>query len=768
MKSGKLTSLIFGACALLIASLVFLIMEIADRTVAANAERTSITWANYISDRLTDIEGAVSGGHLTRTDREFLEGVREFSAVFRFKMFDGTGRLVLISDDFDSNLVDIDLRRHNPDAYGIVSGGKPYTEVKDGSKHPERPDVYVESYVPITRDGQLLAIIEVYVDQTEAAAALQEKYLVFGLWIVGLTLLAVSIPAAGLLLTLRRLRQNNAALVIEHENARSAERAKSEFLANMSHEIRTPMNGVIGMSELLATTQLTSRQGMFIEIIRASAGSLLKVINDILDFSKIDAGQLTLDPQPFKLTRIANEPAQLVVHIAEKKGLELLVRVQPDLPRTVTGDFGRIRQVVTNLLGNAVKFTERGQVVVDVSGQEHIGNGARVLSLRVEVRDTGVGIPAEKRGKIFCKFSQVDGSSTRRHQGTGLGLSISKGLVEAMGGEIGVRSAPGEGSIFWFAVDLPVAETVERAVRVPVDIAGTRVLVIDDNETNRFILHELLVAWQMDEASAASGKEGLQRLINAAAQGRPFDIVILDHHMPGMDGAEVIRAIRGASGIEATPIIMLTSIEDPGSADMYHGLGVQGYLVKPVPASQLFDTMIEILSDQAVAVAQPSGNPVSGTVAAPSAARPDRVDVLLVEDNEVNRIVAEEMLLEAGLSHVTAGDGVQALNAFEKHAPKVVLMDISMPVMDGYVATRKLREIEAGRGLPRTPVIGLTAHAMQGDRERCLEAGMDDYIAKPISIAKLTAMIDTWIAPAPAQAREVAAPGGGAPGLAAE
>ncbi len=771
MKSGKLIALIFGASALLIANLMFLMMEIADRTIEETAERTSIAWADFISSRLTDIEGTVASGQLSEADRVFLNDMRQFGDVFRFKLFDQNGRLVLISDDFDSRLVDIDLRIHNPLAFGVSSRGEIYTVVKDGSENPDRPDVYTESYVPVMRDERMVAIVEVYSDQTEATAALDEKYLLFGLWIVGLSLLAVSTPAVALLLTLRKLRQNNAALRIEREHARSAERAKSEFLANMSHEIRTPMNGVIGMSELLATTPLNDRQSMFVDIIRASAGSLLDVINDILDFSKIDAGQLTLDPQPFKLTRIANEPAQLVAHIAEKKGLELLVRVQPGLPRTVIGDFGRIRQVVTNLVSNAVKFTASGQVVVDVSAEEHCDNGGRFLSLRVEVRDTGVGIPAEKQRYIFEMFSQVDGSSTRRHQGTGLGLSISKGLVEMMGGEIGVQSVPGEGSVFWFTVALPATETVEQAARLPVDIAGKRALVIDDNETNRFILHELLVAWRIDEASAASGREGMQRLINAAAQGRPFDIVILDHHMPGMDGADVMRAIRSASAIEETPIILLTSIDEPGSAAIYHDLGAQGYLVKPVPASQLFDTMIDILSDRAVAAAPESGPDAADTGAARTAVPDDRVDVLLVEDHEVNRIVAEEMLLDAGLSHVAAGNGVEAVEAFAKAAPKVILMDISMPVMDGYLATRKIREIEAERHLPRTPIIGLTAHAMQGDRERCLDAGMDDYIAKPVSAAKLTAMIEAWIVSAPAGTADIAASGvrnEGAPGLAAE
>ena len=772
MKSGKLISLMFGACALLIASLMFLILEIADRTVTANAERVSVAWADYISSRLSNIEEIVSGRPLSAPDREYLEQVRQLGDVFRFKMFDETGKLILISDDLAGTPEDVDLESHRPEVMAAVSRGEPYTMVKDGTEKPNRPDVYVESYVPIMRDGRVLAIVEVYLDQTEAAAALYEGHLFFGLWIIGLTLLAVSIPAVALFLTLRRLRKNNAALVIEREKALSAERAKSEFLANMSHEIRTPMNGVIGMSELLATTKLTDRQGMFVDIIRASAGSLLNVINDILDFSKIDAGQLTLDPRPFELARIADEPAQLVAHLAEKKGLELLVRVRPGLPRTVIGDFGRIRQVVTNLLGNAVKFTKSGQVVVDVSGAERAGDGVRILSLRVEIRDTGVGIPAKEQRNIFDKFSQIDGSSTRLHQGTGLGLSISKGLVAMMGGEIGVQSVPDEGSVFWFTVALPVTETVEQEPRVPVDLAGMRVLVIDDNETNRFILRELLAAWRIDQAAAASGREGLQRLTEAAAEGRPFEIVILDHQMPGMDGAEVMRAIRGTSGIEATPVIMLTSIEDSGAAGIYHELGAQGYLVKPASASQVFDTMIDILGGRAAAGSpHPAPGNEAARTGAPAGAPDGRTDILLVEDNEVNRFVAEEMLDDAGFSHVAAGNGAEALEAFTKALPKVILMDISMPVMDGYIATRKIREIEAERHLARTPIIGLTAHAMEGDREKCLEAGMDDYIAKPISSAKLTATIETWMASTPVRTAGIAASGvrnKDTPGVAAE
>jgi signal transduction histidine kinase/CheY-like chemotaxis protein len=575
------------------------------------------------------------------------------------------------------------------------------------------------------------------------------------------------IAIAGMLHFVRTMRRSNKELEAALVQAEGADRAKSEFLANMSHEIRTPMNGVIGMSELLAATPLSERQSMFVDAVRASAQSLLGVINEILDFSKIDAGQLSLDPQPFKLSRIANEPAQLVAHLAGKKGIELLVHVCPKLPQTVVGDLGRIRQVVINLVGNAVKFTERGQVVIDLSGEECVEQDKRALSLRVEIRDTGNGIPAAEQARIFEKFSQVDGSATRRHQGTGLGLSISKGLVEMMGGEIGVRSNPGAGSVFWFTVALPVAEGVEPVPRVPVEIAGKRALVVDDNETNRLILQELLAAWEIDDASAASGMEAVQRLANAAAQGRRFDIAIIDHQMPGMDGAEAIRMIRANPAIAETPVVMLTSIDDPGSAGTHRDLGAQGYLVKPAPASQLFDMIIDVLIRRAAALEPERARDVAdpGTTGAPRASR-GQVDILLVEDNEVNRMVAEQTLLAAGLSHANATNGAEAVESFRRNRPRAILMDVSMPVMDGYLATRRIREIEAARNLPRTPIIGLTAHALQGDRKKCLEAGMDDYIAKPVSTAKLKGMIETWILGG--SLPSTATPEDGGPSLAAE
>ncbi len=377
--------------------------------------------------------------------------------------------------------------------------------------------------------------------------------------------------------------------------AENADRAKSEFLANMSHEIRTPMNGVMGMAEFLKKTDLDPKQSMFADVILKSGGSLVTIINDILDFSKIDAGQLVLDPKPFKLAEAVEDVTTLVSTKVEENRLELIVRVQPDLPETYTGDVGRIRQVVTNILGNAVKFTESGHVLVDISGVvgSDEANGPQAV-LKISVSDTGVGIPPEKLDTIFEKFSQVDGSSTRKHEGTGLGLSISKMLVELMGGQIGAKSAAGEGSTFWFTLPLPVHGDVEKPDPVPTDVTGSRVLVVDDNDVNRAILEELLKSWSFEVTLTSSGLEGITALHRGASLGQPHDLVVLDYHMPEMDGIEVVEQVRASPGIQHTPIVMLTSV-DNAADNAIRGLNIQGHLVKPARSTLLLETMVKTL-----------------------------------------------------------------------------------------------------------------------------------------------------------------------------
>ena len=559
----------------------------------------------------------------------------------------------------------------------------------------------------------------------------------------------------------------------ERHRAELADRAKSEFLANMSHEIRTPMNGVMGMAELLAKTELNTKQKMFTDIIVRSGQALVTIVNDILDFSKIDSGQLELDPQPFRLAEAVEDVASLVSTKVQEKELELAVRIQPDLPEMFFGDVGRIRQIITNLVGNAVKFTDNGHVLVDVSGtvtaDEGGGEGGAIAMLLVKVEDTGIGIPADKADHVFEKFSQVDASSTRTHEGTALGLTIGKKLVEMMGGEIGVESVVGRGSTFWFTLPMPVHETGPRRKRVPVDVSGARVLVIDDNEVNRSILLEQLGAWKFDATATPSGREGIAVLNHAAQMGRPVDLVILDYHMPGMDGADVADAIRADAAIKDTQIVMLTSVDDNGNSRRLRDLVIQGHLVKPARASLLLDTMITVLQDAHdanradAADAGTTDTEITGDVAAgpptPIRTQAGKGDgkvivrqgrsglmILVAEDNEVNQIVVEQILLDAGHAYAIVENGKLALEQFMAERPDLVLMDVSMPEMNGLEATKAMREAEAdaGDGV-RTPIIGLTAHALKGDKEICMQAGMDDYMPKPISPDALQAKVAEWL-----------------------
>ena len=574
---------------------------------------------------------------------------------------------------------------------------------------------------------------------------------------------ALSIMAAAAVIGLRVFRPMMRKIADDHnalkaakevmENAKlkaeSADRAKSEFLANMSHEIRTPMNGVMGMAELLARTELDQRQSMFVDVIVKSGASLLTIINDILDFSKIDSGQLELDPAPFKLAEAVEDVATLVSARVAEKDLELIVRVDPKLPASVVGDVGRFRQVTTNLVGNGVKFTEKGHVLVDVSG-EVVDGTANIL---VRVEDTGIGIPEDKLQAVFEKFAQVDASSTRRHEGTGLGLAIAARLVELMGGEIGLDSRLGEGSTFWFRVPLPVDGSEAPSKPLPIDVSGARVLAIDDNEINRSILLEQLRSWGFDCAAAESGEMGLAFLKRAVELEARVDCIVLDYQMPGMNGAQVARRIRSDPATAHIPIVLLTSVDQAEVGRLAAECGISAQLNKPARSSALLETIVSVMQ------ASRSRVPASGEAASPpsrprpvamphsrAAARRSAgpIDVLVAEDNEVNQLVFSQILDGLDVSYRIAGNGRTAVEMYRALKPRIVLMDVSMPEMNGFEATAAIREMEAGLG-GRVPIIGITAHALKGDRERCLEADMDDYVSKPVSPNKLASKIALWI-----------------------
>ncbi|NKM55565.1 response regulator [Rhizobium anhuiense] len=532
--------------------------------------------------------------------------------------------------------------------------------------------------------------------------------------------------------------------------AEAADRAKSEFLANMSHEIRTPMNGVLGMAELLAKTNLDTRQKTFVDIIVKSGNALLTIINDILDFSKIDAGQMKLRKAAFDITEAVEDVATLLSSHAAEKNIELLVRAAPDLPAAVIGDAGRFRQIVTNLVGNAVKFTERGHVFVDLGFQAADG-GEIMASIRIE--DTGIGIPPEKLESIFDKFSQVDASSTRRHEGTGLGLAITAGLVDLFGGYLNVESEGNKGSVF--TVNLPFAVAAARIEPkpLPINVQGARVLVVDDNDVNRRILTEQLALWGFDGVAAEGGGTGLAILEAAADLGIAVDAVVLDYHMPDMNGADVARRLRADPRFFELPIIFLTSMDISGTEKEFAALNGHAHLMKPARANVLRNTVVEVVRASRVKQAseaeiarlqRDAAAPAKPPAPAPQKRAAEFVDVLVAEDNEVNQIVFTQILQGTGLSFLVVENGEEAVAAWERHTPRIIMMDVSMPVMNGHQATQTIREREKGQG-HRVPIIGVTAHALESDRELCLDAGMDDYMSKPISPELLEEKIRQWL-----------------------
>ena len=531
----------------------------------------------------------------------------------------------------------------------------------------------------------------------------------------------------------------------DRDAALAANRSKSEFLARMSHEIRTPMNGVLGMTELLRGTKLDGRQQKYAETIRHSAESLLTIINDILDFSKIEAGKMALDDAPFDLEQVVEEAAELLAEPAHAKGLELSCRLPPGLHSAYRGDGMRLRQVLVNLLSNAVKFTARGQVIVRV--RELAGPNASQSVVRFSIEDTGVGIRPENQRQIFESFSQEDGSTTRKYGGTGLGLAISKQLVELMGGSIDVRSMPGVGSTFSFTV--PLAREIRSEVELNLDaLDGRRILVVDDNATNREILREHLQSWRVTVTEATGGASALEQLKSAAGSGEPFDLVVLDYQMPEMNGMDVVRAARATPGLQNLRVVLLSSMSRAEEDTDWRAQRVDACLTKPVRRTHLHTALSRVIADAPSDTAIVRALKLDDAALAAAATRLG-LKVLLVEDNPVNQAVALGMLEQLGCEVTVAGDGAQGASAFESGQFDVVLMDCQMPKLDGYGATAQIRAYEKSVDWPRTPVVALTANALEGDRQKCLNAGMDAYLSKPFTQNQLRRVLESCEAAPP-------------------